>query len=96
MRRGLIRQDVFGALHRRDGERDADTQIRPGGQKYGSRVTKALRKGEWLLCDLARHLGMPQATSCTTGAERAGCGPASCRCKVASGRYSPRAKNDDA
>jgi DNA invertase Pin-like site-specific DNA recombinase len=32
------------------------------GQSYGLRVTRALRKGEWLLGDLARHLGMPQAT----------------------------------
>jgi DNA invertase Pin-like site-specific DNA recombinase len=33
-----------------------------GGEGHGQRVEKALRKGEWLLGDLARHLGMPQAT----------------------------------
>jgi DNA invertase Pin-like site-specific DNA recombinase len=32
------------------------------GASHGLRVTRALRKGEWLLSDLARHLGMPQAT----------------------------------
>jgi len=32
------------------------------GEGYGLRVAKALKKGEWLLGDLARHLGMPQAT----------------------------------
>lgn len=32
------------------------------GESQGLRVTRALRKGEWLLGDLARHLGMPQAT----------------------------------
>jgi DNA invertase Pin-like site-specific DNA recombinase len=33
-----------------------------GGEGHGERVEKALKKGEWLLGDLARHLGMPQAT----------------------------------
>jgi DNA invertase Pin-like site-specific DNA recombinase len=32
------------------------------GVSHGVRVAQALRKGEWLLGDLARHLGMPQAT----------------------------------
>jgi DNA invertase Pin-like site-specific DNA recombinase len=32
------------------------------GENYDLRVAKALKKGEWLLGDLARHLGMPQAT----------------------------------
>jgi DNA invertase Pin-like site-specific DNA recombinase len=32
------------------------------GEAYGRRVAEALRKGEWLLGELARHLGMPQAT----------------------------------
>lgn len=32
------------------------------GEGHGPRVAKDLRKGEWLLGDLARHLGMPQAT----------------------------------
>jgi hypothetical protein len=32
------------------------------GAGHGLRVAQALRKGEWLLGDLARHLGMPQAT----------------------------------
>jgi hypothetical protein len=32
------------------------------GETHGLRVTRALRKGEWLLGDLARHLGMPPAT----------------------------------
>jgi DNA invertase Pin-like site-specific DNA recombinase len=32
------------------------------GAAYGRRVAGALKKGEWLLGDLARHLGMPQAT----------------------------------
>ena len=33
-----------------------------GGGRQGARVAGALRKGEWLLGELARHLGMPQAT----------------------------------
>jgi hypothetical protein len=33
-----------------------------GGEGYGQRVAKALKKGEWLLGDLARHLGMPATT----------------------------------
>lgn len=33
-----------------------------GGEEHGQRVAKALQKGEWLLGDLARHLGMPAAT----------------------------------
>ncbi len=33
-----------------------------GGEEYGRRVAKALKKGEWLLGDLARHLGMPATT----------------------------------
>jgi hypothetical protein len=32
------------------------------GEGYGQRVAKALKEGEWLLGDLARHLGMPTAT----------------------------------
>lgn len=32
------------------------------GATHGQRVAKTLRKGEWLLGDLARHLGMPAAT----------------------------------
>jgi DNA invertase Pin-like site-specific DNA recombinase len=32
------------------------------GEGHGLRVLKALQKGEWLLGDLARHLGMPSAT----------------------------------
>jgi DNA-binding transcriptional MerR regulator len=32
------------------------------GESHGLRVAKALKKGEWLLGDLARHLGMPPAT----------------------------------
>jgi DNA invertase Pin-like site-specific DNA recombinase len=32
------------------------------GEGRGRRVAKALKPGEWLLGDLARHLGMPQAT----------------------------------
>lgn len=32
------------------------------GQTHGQRLAQALRRGEWLLGDLARHLGMPQAT----------------------------------
>ncbi len=32
------------------------------GEAYGPRVAGALRKGEWLLGALARHLGMPAAT----------------------------------
>lgn len=32
------------------------------GQSHGQRLARSLRKGEWLLGDLARHLGMPQAT----------------------------------
>jgi DNA invertase Pin-like site-specific DNA recombinase len=33
-----------------------------GGEGHGQRVAKALKKGEWLLGDLARHLGMPATT----------------------------------
>jgi DNA invertase Pin-like site-specific DNA recombinase len=32
------------------------------GQQRGEQVARAFRKGEWLLGDLARHLGIPQAT----------------------------------
>jgi DNA invertase Pin-like site-specific DNA recombinase len=32
------------------------------GADHGQRVAKAVQKGEWLLGDLARHLGMPTAT----------------------------------
>jgi len=32
------------------------------GTSHAQRLSQALRKGEWLLGDLARHLGMPQAT----------------------------------
>jgi DNA invertase Pin-like site-specific DNA recombinase len=32
------------------------------GEAYGQRVAEALQKGEWLLGDLARHLGMPATT----------------------------------
>lgn len=32
------------------------------GVRHGERVAQALRKGEWLLGELARHLGIPQAT----------------------------------
>ena len=32
------------------------------GEQRGGPVAQALRKGEWLLGDLARHLGIPQAT----------------------------------
>jgi DNA invertase Pin-like site-specific DNA recombinase len=32
------------------------------GEAYGQRVAGALKKGEWLLGALARHLGMPAAT----------------------------------
>jgi hypothetical protein len=32
------------------------------GASHGQRLAEALRKGEWLLGDLARHLGMPAAT----------------------------------
>jgi DNA invertase Pin-like site-specific DNA recombinase len=32
------------------------------GANHGLRLAQALRKGEWLLGDLARHLGMPPAT----------------------------------
>jgi len=32
------------------------------GEQHGQRVARALKKGEWLLGDLARHLGMPPAT----------------------------------
>jgi hypothetical protein len=32
------------------------------GATHAQRLSQALRKGEWLLGDLARHLGMPQAT----------------------------------
>lgn len=32
------------------------------GEAYGQRVAGALKKGEWLLGELARHLGMPPAT----------------------------------
>src|SRR5205085_4266328 len=32
------------------------------GADHGLQVAKALKKGEWLLGDLARHLGMPAAT----------------------------------
>jgi len=32
------------------------------GQSHGERRAGSLRKGEWLLADLARQLGMPQAT----------------------------------
>lgn len=32
------------------------------GQTHGQRLAQTLRRGEWLLGDLARHLGMPQAT----------------------------------
>jgi DNA invertase Pin-like site-specific DNA recombinase len=32
------------------------------GASHGQRLAQALRKGEWLLGDLARHLGMPPAT----------------------------------
>jgi DNA invertase Pin-like site-specific DNA recombinase len=32
------------------------------GEAHGQRVAGALRKGEWLLGDLARHLGMPATT----------------------------------
>ena len=37
-------------------------QYAKAGQAYGQRLAGALRKGEWLLGDLARHLGMPAAT----------------------------------
>ena len=48
------------------------------GESYGLRVIQALRKGEWLLSDLARHLGMPQAT--LHHWRKVGCcEPASCR-----------------
>src|SRR3984957_3015668 len=40
---------VSGLLARKDGR---------AGESYGLRVIQALRKGEWLLSDLARHLGM--------------------------------------
>src|SRR5262249_61031502 len=33
-----------------------------GGEGHGRRGAKALKKGEWLLGDLARHLGMPATT----------------------------------
>src|SRR5262249_57419783 len=33
-----------------------------GAEGYGQHVAKALKKGEWLLGDLARHLGMPATT----------------------------------
>jgi DNA invertase Pin-like site-specific DNA recombinase len=33
-----------------------------GGASHGERVAQELRKGEWLLGDLARHLGIPQVT----------------------------------
>jgi len=32
------------------------------GEDHGRRVVAALKRGEWLLGDLARHLGMPSAT----------------------------------
>lgn len=32
------------------------------GEEHGRRVAGALKRGEWLLGDLARHLGMPSAT----------------------------------
>ena len=37
-------------------------QCEKSGPKRGDRVARALRKGEWLLGDLGRHLGIPQAT----------------------------------
>jgi DNA invertase Pin-like site-specific DNA recombinase len=33
-----------------------------GGESHGGRIFQELEAGEWLLGDLARHLGMPQAT----------------------------------
>ena len=44
---------VAGFLARKDGK---------GGEGHRRRVAKALKKGEWLLGDLARHLGMPTVT----------------------------------
>src|SRR5262249_32062782 len=32
------------------------------GESHGPSVAQALKKGEWLLGELARHLGVPQAT----------------------------------
>jgi hypothetical protein len=37
-------------------------QCARGGPDRGERVARALRAGEWLLGDLARHLGIPSAT----------------------------------
>ena len=44
---------VAGFLARKDGK---------GGEGHRERVRKALKKGEWLVGDLARHLGMPAVT----------------------------------
>jgi DNA invertase Pin-like site-specific DNA recombinase len=44
---------VAGFLAREDGK---------GGEGHRQRVAKALQKGEWLVGDLARHLGMPAVT----------------------------------
>jgi DNA invertase Pin-like site-specific DNA recombinase len=44
---------VGGFLARKDGL---------GGEGHRQRVAQALRKGEWLVGDLARHLGMPAVT----------------------------------
>jgi len=44
---------VAGFLARKDGQ---------GGEGHRQRVTQALKKGEWLVGDLAEHLGMPAVT----------------------------------
>jgi hypothetical protein len=44
---------VAGFLARKDGQ---------GGETHRQRVAQALKKGEWLMGDLARHLGMPTVT----------------------------------
>jgi DNA invertase Pin-like site-specific DNA recombinase len=44
---------VAGFLARKDGK---------GGEGHRQRVARALKKGEWLVADLARHLGMPAVT----------------------------------
>jgi hypothetical protein len=59
---GLSSSEAGGTVHGRHGGGFLARKYEKAGQEHGQRVAQALKKGEWLLGDLARHLGMPAAT----------------------------------